>query len=306
MFIYDRPDYERLAKTSIVTARVAIWFLTYPELLDFEFTGDPSYRSLAENYFNATKKDFCSALDSNEITPIADSDSSGITQNGIRLYDIDKVFVFVAEVCDWAILNGYILPEVLKTIVTKSPASRHDQADGTSPQHNICAKENIETLVEGSLLEKVEIIERSIVQGNQHFSSEDEPNKKVQPAPLARGIAGAKGLWDERDKIVEKGIQYMQTLVSQCGCLCRHDKLAKIAYECGNDNGSFESLDKPRYGLLKNFKTEAFKIVPDERQYGNDFDPSDPKKPNPNKSKKYDPDACKCTITDHINFRSKK
>lgn len=104
--------------------------------------------------------------------------------------------------------------------------------------------------------------------------------------------------WNKRDKIVDGAAQFMKSLVDGCHCLCRHDKLADIAYEFGNNDESYADLDEDRYNLRNRFRAAALEIVPEERQYGNDHDP--------NKLKKYNPDACNCEIEEHKKFKPKK
>ncbi|MFZ4860284.1 MAG: hypothetical protein ACOYL3_28325 [Desulfuromonadaceae bacterium] len=101
-----------------------------------------------------------------------------------------------------------------------------------------------------------------------------------------RDNPGAQGLWEPRDYIIVHAALFMHKIVTLTDCKCRHDKLAKIAYEYATDkdNKKLKDFDSDRFSLLDAFKEAALKIVPEERLFGFDT---------------YDPEKNKCGIQDH-------
>ena len=106
---------------------------------------------------------------------------------------------------------------------------------------------------------------------------------------------GAKIVFEKRDTFVGQGAYYIQKMLD-AGCVCRHDKLAKIAYFLGrNPDGVMisdlaKTVKHARFDPLEALKRQAATMVPNERYYSN---------ANP----KYDPSKCNCEITDHRDFR---
>lgn len=106
---------------------------------------------------------------------------------------------------------------------------------------------------------------------------------------------GAKIVFEKRDTFVGQGAYYIQKMLDS-GCVCRHDKLAKIAYFLGvNPDGVrifdlAKTVKHARFDPLEALKRQAATMVPCERYYSN-------------ANRKYDPSKCNCEITEHMNFR---
>lgn len=219
MIRYDKPDYKSLAQKSLVTAREAIWFLTYPELLLSEFVGGPNYSLLAESFFNVMRKDFCNALNSNEFSYIADSDGCARLESGEKIYDIDKVLVHVSDVCRWALSKDFELPDELKKIGLKVSAASTTTYSGDK-----------------ALSTSIEIPNNSPhVQPEETKLDLPDTIKKEAKEALVKEIYSEKGRnkGKRKDKVLKEITKHAITELD-AGCKCHNSELARYLMKLTN------------------------------------------------------------------------
>ena len=218
-----------------------------------------------------------------------------LIDNEEMFFDVKSLKGLLSGITDYRIPIYYILPK---------------EADSNTTEYSINTKLTQNNFIPSEcnlITNETECIPTEV--HDRVDSESEEPNwvdkKCVQNSSenheeinYLKGNPGTQGLWGPRDELVKKATQFMKDLIEKCNCRCRHNKLANIAYQFGNNGGSYEPLDIGRYNLLEQFKKAALKIVPEERQFGNDHDPK--------KSKKYNPETCNCDLEEHKKFKPEK
>lgn len=122
-----------------------------------------------------------------------------------------------------------------------------------------------------------------------------EPER--EPSKKKRGKAGADAIWIEgRKPVLDCADEFMKHLLT-IDCKCRHDVLAKIAYECTTYQGKhLIQFEKENWGLKNAIKANAKELLPKDRIFGT---------PEYTKASR-DGKIVECPIQDHKQYRRRE